>query len=141
MNEKSVGCLEMAVDEVRDFHRAFNHPNPDKITKLDDARKKIRAKWMIEEIEEFLDANTIHEELDAMADLCYFCLGTVVEYLGKDAGKQFSHIFDLVQEANMSKLWGDGKAHYNSDNKVIKPDGWVAPDQKIKEYVESIIKS
>lgn len=139
MNEQNIGCLERAVDKVRDFHKAFNHPHPDKITKLDDTRKKIRAKWMMEEIEEFLDANTIHEEMDAMADLCFFLCGTVCE--SGITGKQFSHIFDLVQEANMSKLWEDGKPHYNADNKVIKPKGWIAPDEKIKEYIESLIRA
>ena len=49
-------------------------------------------------------------------------------------------MFDIVQKANMAKLWPDGKPHYNpKDGKVIKPDGWEDPAPKIKAYIDAVI--
>jgi predicted HAD superfamily Cof-like phosphohydrolase len=36
--------------------------------------------------------------------------------------------FDLVHAANMAKLGPDGKPIYREDGKVLKPEGWTAPD-------------
>ena len=133
-----MGCLEEVVNDVKEFHLAFNHPCPNTLTKLSLERKLARAKWMREEINEFLESSDIAMEIDAMADLLYFCIGTIIEQ--GLTGEQFSNIFKMVQNANMSKLFKDGP-HYNEDNKVIKPEGWVAPDEKIREYIEGIIKN
>ena len=126
------------VDMVREFHLTFNHPAPSNLTKLSFKRKLTRSKWIKEEINEFLEAKTIAEEVDAIADAIYFLYGCLVEMgISKE---QFSNIFQMVQDANMSKIFPDGKPHYNSNGKVIKPDGWVAPDEKIKEYINKIIE-
>jgi predicted HAD superfamily Cof-like phosphohydrolase len=40
--------------------------------------------------------------------------------------------WDIVQNANMAKLWPDGKPHYREgDGKVIKPEGWEPPEPKL----------
>jgi predicted HAD superfamily Cof-like phosphohydrolase len=37
----------------------------------------------------------------------------------------------------MAKLFPDGKPRYReSDGKIIKPDGWVAPEPKLKSEIE-----
>lgn len=131
--------LEDAMHDVREFHKAFNHPHPTKITKISPELKKLRAKWMMEEIQEYLDTDDIAIEMDSLADLIYFALGSAITSGLSD--EQFSHIFALVQEANMAKLFKDGKPHYNEDGKVIKPEGWIAPDEKIRKYIEEIISS
>jgi predicted HAD superfamily Cof-like phosphohydrolase len=96
-----------------------------------------RAKWMNEEVAEFLIAEDIYEQADAMIDLMYFALGTMVEM-----GLEADELFDIVQKANMAKLWPDGKPHYNpKDNKVIKPEGWEDPKPKIKAYIDSVIEA
>ena len=141
MNDDEKGCLTEVFNAVKDFHIAFNHPHPNTLTQITKERKKARAAWMQEEINEFLLSDSITEDIDSMVDLIYFALGTAVEIMGKDGGEQLSHIFELVQHANMSKLWDDGKPHYNSQGKVIKPEGWEAPDKKIKEYIDEIIKT
>lgn len=44
-------------------------------------------------------------------------------------------IFAIVHEANMAKLWPDGKPRYReSDGKVLKPDGWIPPEARIRAY-------
>ena len=102
-------------------------------------RAKKRYAWILEEINEFLDAvkaEDIVEQADAMIDTIYFALGTLVE-MGVHPGV----LFDIVQHANMSKLWADGKPHYNEMGKVIKPDGWENPHPKLQEAIAEMSKS
>ena len=102
---------------------------------IDRKRALSRGKWMNEEVAEFLIADSIYEQADAMIDLMYFALGTLVEM-----GLEADELFDIVQTANMAKLWPDGKPHYNpKDGKVIKPEGWEDPAPKIRAYIDSVI--
>ena len=136
VNEKSklVG-LDLAWAEVGDFHDCFGHPAPDSPALIEHKRAHLRSKWMCEEIDEFLVAATVVDQADAMVDLIYFALGTLVEM-----GVPPQEIFAIVHKANMSKLGPDGKVHYNSDGKVIKPASWCPPEPQILEYVKSISK-
>lgn len=108
-------------EEVKKFQKAFGHPYSNKPTLLTYERALKRYRWMLEEINEFLEASKnqdIVEQADAMIDTMYFALGTLVEM-----GVKPDKLFYIVQEANMSKLFSDGKPHYNEMGKVIKPDG------------------
>jgi predicted HAD superfamily Cof-like phosphohydrolase len=119
-------------NDVRLFHEKFGHPVADKPTMISKKRALSRAKWMNEEVAEFLVAEDVYEQADAMIDLMYFALGTMVEM-----GLEPDELFAIVQRANMAKLWPDGKPHYNpKDNKVIKPEGWEDPAPKIKAYID-----
>lgn len=121
---------------VKEFHLAFGHPVADTPTLLTPERAKARYKWMKEEIDEFLEASQdgdLVEQADAMVDVIYFALGTLVE-MGVDG----QALFDVVQRANMSKLWEDGKAHYNADGKVIKPSIWQDPHDIISQAIEDM---
>ena len=86
---------------------------------------------MEEELEEFRKAGSIHDQADAMVDLMYIALGTLVE-MGVRPGR----LFDIVHEANMKKLWPDGKVHYAADGKVIKPPSWKPPEPQLMEEIE-----
>jgi energy-coupling factor transport system permease protein len=71
-------------------------------------------------------------QADALTDVNYFVQGSFV-LLGVDP----QPLFDIVQDANMAKLFPDGKPRYReSDGKIIKPDGWVAPEPKLKSEIE-----
>ena len=118
---------------VKEFHKAFNHPIAEKPTLMSLKRAEKRYKWMKEEIDEFIEATEngdIYEQVDAMIDNIYFALGTLVEI-----GVYPEKIFEIVQNANMSKLWEDGKPRYNKDGKVIKPNGWQDPHDLIKTEI------
>jgi len=116
---------------VREFHLKFGHPIEDKPKMMNAGRAHKRYNWMLEEINEFLEADEIVEQADAMIDVIYFALGTLVEM-----GIKPDNLFQIVQEANLSKLWSDGKPHYNKDGKTIKPDTWVDPHDKLKKEIE-----
>ena len=69
-----------------------------------------------------------------MIDLIYFALGTLVEM-----GVKPKKIFDIVHNANMNKLWEDGKVHCREgDNKVLKPPTWEDPFSKIKYAIDEM---
>jgi predicted HAD superfamily Cof-like phosphohydrolase len=86
-------------------------------------RALARASWMTEEIGEFLAADTVEDQADALIDLIYFALGTFVEM-----GLAPEKLFEIVHAANMAKLGPEGKPIYNEQGKVSKPEGWQAPE-------------
>ncbi|MGX7245651.1 pyrophosphohydrolase domain-containing protein [Enterococcus quebecensis] len=75
------------------------------------------------------------EQVDALIDLLYFTYGSF-SLLGVDP----TEIFSIVHEANMGKLFPDGKPHYHPvTHKVLKPDNWeadFAPEPKIKAELD-----
>lgn len=118
-------------EQVKEFHEKFGHPISDTPRMLDKERSLARYHWMLEELNEFIASPDITEQADAMIDLMYFALGTLVEM-----GIKPDPLFDIVQNANMSKLWSDGKPHYNAENKVIKPEGWEDPHPRLEAEIE-----
>lgn len=115
---------------VKKFQQKFGHPVAERPLFMERERAKKRYNWMLEEINEFLEADEIVEQADAMIDVIYFALGTLVE-MGVEPDK----LFKIVQDANMSKLWPDGKPHYNEEGKTIKPSTWIDPHEKLKEEI------
>lgn len=154
--------------KVREFQKAFNCPAPDVPTALSDKLAMNRASFVLEEVIELLYATAGNKErfdkffaelilnakktykkqltkpfpedrligqIDALTDIKYFAEGGFVE-----ASVVPDRIFDLVHQANMSKIFPDGKPHYNEVGKVIKPEGWEAPELKIEEELKRQIK-
>ena len=113
-------------NDVREFHLSFSHPAPDCPVLLNKECVVRRYNWMKEELDEFKDAVSIPEQADAMIDLIYFALGTLVEM-----GVKPDRLFSIVHKANMGKLWSDGSPRYNEENKVIKPSNWTDPHDEL----------
>ncbi|NOV02624.1 HAD family hydrolase [Paenibacillus planticolens] len=122
--------LKNAFDDVKKFHEIFEHPVGTTPQRLSESRKAARLAWMQEELDEFKEATTLEDEVDAMIDELYFVLGTLVE-LGVEPGP----IFDIVHHANMSKVWPDGLVHKNELGKTIKPPDWQDPFDKIRAEI------
>lgn len=123
-------------EEVRLFHLKFNHPIAESPRGMDLDRAIARYNWMKEEIEEFLEAvrkDDLVEQADAMIDEIYFALGTLVEM-----GIKPDKLFEIVQKANMSKLWEDGKPHYNCEGKAIKPSTWKDPHEDLEKVINDM---
>jgi predicted HAD superfamily Cof-like phosphohydrolase len=116
---------------VAEFHKKFGHPAAENPVLLSNDRAQKRYAWMLEEINEFIEADDIVEQADAMIDLIYFALGTLVEM-----GIKPDELFAIVHKANMAKVWPDGTVHYNADGKTIKPPAWQDPHKLLKEEIE-----
>ncbi len=121
---------------VKEFHEKFGHPVSDKPQFMPKERAEKRYAWMLEEINEFIEAEDLVEQSDAMIDLIYFTLGTLVEM-----GVKPEKLFEIVHKANLSKLWEDGKPHFNEMGKTIKPSGWEDPHEKLQEEINSQLDS
>lgn len=116
--------------KVKEFQLKFGHPVSEYPKQMEHERVIKRYHWMLEEINEFVGAEDIVEQADAMIDVIYFALGTLVEM-----GIKPDSLFDIVQAANMAKLWSDGKPHYNAEGKTVKPDTWEDPHYKLEKEI------
>lgn len=159
-----------AYEKVKEFHDKFAPSHNLTPKALDPDHAVFRSMFKIEEIIEFLYAasngnnelffqmaekikssvddsvnkiNSQHKssdsplvgEVDALIDLLYFTYGSFVLM-----GVNPAPIFDIVHQANMGKLFPDGKPHYDPNtNKVLKPADWeknYAPEKKILHELE-----
>lgn len=155
---------------VKEFHKAFGEKMPSKPTPIDKETALKRAVWSVEELTEFLYAtvggdkiqfaeltqkllegliesfqeiyknapvidDVLTAQMDALTDEMYFNQGSFTL-----AGVEPYNLFEIVQQANMGKLWEDGKPRFReSDGKIIKPPHWeenFAPEPRLKEEIE-----
>jgi predicted HAD superfamily Cof-like phosphohydrolase len=124
--------LNEAWEKVKQFHKKFQQPWSETPVNMPKRRRIVRCIWMREEIEEFLCAKTLVDQTDAMMDLLFFCIGTLVEM-----GVRPEKVFLAVLKANMAKLWDDGKPHFrDGDNKIMKPEGWEPPEAEIEKILQ-----
>ena len=79
-------------------------------------------------------------QVDALIDTLYFTYGSFV-LMGVDPER----VFEIVHQANMGKVFPDGKAHFDPvTHKILKPDDWeekYAPEPAIKKEIERQIKA
>lgn len=122
--------LDQLMTDVRLFHHTFGHPIGQEPTLLSEECASRRADWLEEEARELREAKTIYEQADAFIDSIYFAIGGLVEL-----GINPSPLWDLVQQANMAKVWPDGSVRHTEIGKVIKPPEWRAPDEAIAEEI------
>lgn len=119
-------------NKVKSFHRKFLLPIADIPTLLNNERTLIRTGWMKEELEEFILSKDIADQTDAIIDLIYYALGTLVEM-----GVSPDNFFDIVHNANMKKISKDNIIIYGEGNKVEKPKEWCDPKNLIIKEIEN----
>lgn len=125
-------ALNHLSDDVRLFHILFGHPAPLKPGKQSPDLVTRRAKWIRSEVIELETAETITEQADAYLDIIYFAIGGIVEL-----GLKFpQRLWRLVQGANLAKIWPDGSVQKDEAGKVVKPEGWEAPDEAIANAIQ-----
>ena len=123
--------MKRQYEQVKEFQTKFNQPVAERPTTMNFARREQRFGYMAEELDEFIHAKTVVDQSDAMIDLIYLAVGTLVEL-----GVEPTPLFDIVQQANMSKLWPDGKVHTNPETgKVMKPPTFVRPEPLLEAEI------
>ena len=93
---------------------------------FDDARM-LRHKLLEEEIQEWRDAegaDDLTETIDGLLDIIVIAWGTIVTYIGEDRAKAAAA---EVVRSNLDKIV-DGQVVRRADGKILKPEGWQAPD-------------
>lgn len=72
--------------------------------------------------------------MDALGDIIYLTYGTAAL-----TGVDPAPVLDAIHDANMGKLFPDGRAHHDpTTNKILKPATWeaeFAPENKIKTAI------
>lgn len=120
-------------DDIINFHVKFEVPQSELPTLFgNDEMLQYRIKFLREELKEFEDAVASGhdvEAFDALLDLVYVAMGTAyVCNFPWDEG------WEHVQEANMLKqrVKSADESKRGSQYDVVKPDGWVAPNQALQ---------
>lgn len=147
---------------VKEFYIAFGQQEFLE-KEMTDERMKLREKLFEEELKEYDDAEKNKDKvemLDAVCDMCYILIGTLLEmhkgdvdtvtdviYFGEDDKSKFIFekvfknefndifvkAFEEVHRSNMSKL-ENGKAIFREDGKILKGKNYFRPN--LKQFVE-----
>ena len=127
----------MTIQQVQEFHRKFDLPDGeadnDHMTK--DVRE-FRSGFMQEELNEFKDAMFSVDAFDALLDLAYVVYGTAL-FMGISP-EQWDKGMAVVHAANMTKIRAKADASNSkrgSSFDVVKPKGFVGPEEKLKEII------
>lgn len=116
---------ESTLQKVAEFHEVFDTPIQQHPTIPEEDRRELRVELIREELQELEEAEDIVEIADALVDLHYVVMGSVLEY-----GLQgiFRQLFDEVHDSNMSKLDDEGNPIFREDGKILKSDNYRAPE-------------
>ena len=114
------------IGDVAAFHRATDTPVL-KRPNFVEYRARLRADLLDEEHDETqtaLQSGDLVSLADGIADLIYVAIGIAHEF-----GLPLAEVWRRVHASNMAKVDPKtGKVRRRSDGKVLKPDGWIAPD-------------
>jgi len=147
---------------VKEFYIAFGQQEFLE-KEMTDERMKLRKRLFDEELKEYKMAEKNKDKvemLDAVCDMCYILIGTLLEmhkgdvdtvtdviYFGEDDKSKFIFekvfknefndifvkAFEEVHRSNMSKL-ENGKAIFREDGKILKGKNYFRPN--LKQFVE-----
>jgi predicted HAD superfamily Cof-like phosphohydrolase len=127
-------------DDVHVFRKTMQLPIGDAPHLLRATEVSYFARFIMEELSEFLRANeegNLVKAADALVDLTYVAMG------GAHAmGLPFNDLWKVVHAANMRKQ--PATALYRSvrgnQYDVVKPAGWVAPEATMQTIIDTHIK-
>ena len=147
---------------VKEFYIAFGQQEFLE-KEMTDERMKLRKRLFDEELKEYETAEKNKDKvemLDAVCDMCYILIGTLLEmhkgdvdtvtdviYFGEDDKSKFIFekvfknefndifvkAFEEVHRSNMSKL-ENGKAVFREDGKILKGKNYFRPN--LKQFIE-----
>ncbi len=112
-------------EQIEQFYRkVVQLPIPQTPTRLTHAQKLSAVEHWDEEHKEFLEAETLEDEIDACIDLAWLALGRVIEM-----GASLPDHFAEVVRANMDRVPGrNPKRPLSTGFDAVKPEGWRGPD-------------
>jgi predicted HAD superfamily Cof-like phosphohydrolase len=121
--------MQKQINSVKEFHTAFKIGYSEApVADLGESKSTLRYHLMKEENEEYLEAvqnNDLVEIADALGDMMYVLLGTILEH---GLQHKIEAIFDEIQRSNMSKLDEEGNPISRKDGKIIKGVNYFKPD-------------
>lgn len=122
-------CYEL----VKEFQGVMSEPVGGRPSPLSDRRLRLRCEWIRGEVDELARSSSLTDQVDAICDIMYFCLGTLVE-----AGVPPGEAFVMVHQANMRKSGEDGRVELDEDGRIVKPNDWYGPEGAIFRYLDRL---
>jgi predicted HAD superfamily Cof-like phosphohydrolase len=122
--------MKQQIEQLKQWCSAIDVPVPDKLQMLSDERIVLRYTLMSEENEEYVEAETETELADALGDMLYVLVGTILEH---GMHHKIEEVFSEIHRSNMTKVV-DGKVVRRRDGKILKPETYEKPN------IESILK-
>ena len=118
-HQQAIHRADFKLEEIVEFiyaasnsDAAFEESMGELHTALDKAKEKVKQNGSPQ--------STLLGQVDALMDLLYFTYGSFV-LMEVDPAP----IFTIVHQANMGKIFPDGKAHFDLvTHKILKPDDW-----------------
>lgn len=125
--------MNKMLQDIEAFHIKYQLQYKDRPRFLPEELSKFRAKFIEEELDEYILATTLEDKFDALIDLVYVALGTA--YLH---GFDFEEGWKRVHAANMAKVRAQMADESKRGTKfdVVKPEGWTPPDLSDLVYGE-----
>ena len=127
------------VEELVEFVRASSHSEDEFQQAIRDLHQALDVS--ADKVSQKIPAeSTLVGQVDALIDTLYFTYGSFV-LMGVDPER----IFEIVHQANMAKIFPDGKAQFDPvTHKILKPEGWEekhAPEPAIKKELARQIRA
>ncbi len=121
--------MKEQLEKLIDFHRATQVHIEDRPTAdLPLEITELRLSLLSEELEEYrqaVNSKDLIEVADALTDLLYVLLGTMVSHGLQEYGAE---LFDEVHKSNMSKIDANSGPIHRQDGKVLKPASFIKPN-------------
>jgi hypothetical protein len=115
---EALGPLEAAVCQHKHFGTYYDGPP----RSLDQEEKHFYFSCLSEEVGEYLMAENLEDEYDALLDLLVFTLGALVRQ-----GLPLDGLSDVIY-ANLQKVVGPVSKRGGYKFDLQKPEGWTPPD-------------
>lgn len=122
--------LNEAVNLVRAFQKQANQPISHHPCQMSEEQVAKRVRWIESELNELKYATDEYEQADALIDALYYLLGAFV-----DMGINPDELFQIVHRSNMKKVSDPSRIIKDSDNKVLKPNDFLHPDEEIRQEI------
>ena len=122
--------MKQQFEQLKQWCSAIDVPVPDKFQMLPDERIVLRYTLMSEENEEYVEAGSETELADALGDMLYVLVGTILEH---GMHHKIEEVFSEIHRSNMTKVV-DGKVVRRRDGKILKPETYEKPN------IEAILK-
>lgn len=121
--------MKKYLDKLKEFNTKFNiHVEDIEAPPFD-----LRYELMREENEEYMDAESPEDVLDAVADMLYILCGTIVHH---GLENKIEKAFNIVHSSNLSKLDENDKPIINGENGAYDPRKPLGKILKSKFFVE-----
>ena len=115
--------------DVAVFLRAVGQETPAFAQSSVSEQAELYKKLIIEEYSEFIEADTNNDDVERL-DACFDMIWVIVGYM-KSRGWDCEAAWDEGAYSNLAKIDpATGKVIRREDGKILKPEGWKAPNFK-----------